>query len=118
MRNRLLALIALGCLCACAAAPPPAPSSPPSPLAATPPARLATSLTVPPPATQCRVLPVTEHVWREGYPQMLDSFDQKDMLYPLYVGLSTLSWAVITPLLPVADATVLPMRIFDAQSCL
>jgi hypothetical protein len=118
MRNRLPALIILACLSGCATTPPssaqPSPTPPP-PL--TPPAYQVTALAMPPPATQCRVLPITQYVWREGYPKMMDSFDQKDALYPLYVGLGTLSWAGVTPLLFPVDLIMLPLTLYGYQGC-
>jgi hypothetical protein len=118
MRNRVPALLALACLSGCATTPPssaqPSPTPPP-PL--TPPAYQVTSLAVPPPATQCRVLPIAQYVWREGYPKMLDSFDRKDALYPLYVGLGTLSWAGVTPLLLPVDLIMLPLTLYGYQGC-
>ncbi|MGZ8217979.1 hypothetical protein [Methylomagnum sp.] len=101
MRNLRLALIALGCLSGCAITQP----------------TQTHSQSAPNPATECRALPVTEHVWRDSYPQMLASFDQKDILYPLYAGLGTISFASVTPLLPIADVVMVPLRLYEYKSC-
>ena len=67
------------------------------------------------PANDCRLFPVTQYMWRDAYPGLLDAEVQPEWFYPAYAGIGTLAWVVVTPFLPVVDALVLPL--WAGQDC-
>lgn len=67
------------------------------------------------PATDCRVFPITQHMWRDAYPGLLNAQVDPDWMYPVYAGLGTTTWLVATPFLPLVDLLVAPL--WMGQGC-
>lgn len=67
------------------------------------------------PANDCRVFPITQYMWREGYSGLLNAQVEPDWMYPAYAGAGTVTWLMATPFLPVIDALTMPL--WAGQTC-